>query len=337
MTRASSNPWASSSPRPLQPRAPSHRIAQAAFASTAFVATMPAPGCAKPVRQPKSVMVPMAPVATSAMVSTRTTNARARAPALADAQKHPFFLALAAHARQTPIARQAFAPTDIVVIPHVTGPAKLVVRPKKEVVRTAPVEISRPRRILIMNALPAIAMARAPAALLRAPIPMELHVRPEIPVRPGFASMGYVAIRHAPRPAKLARPRKKAADPMACAATSREEPIPTMNAPLPIAMASALVVPSFGMAMVRLVPRPPSVIADIARTASVAIRAAWAHVCNAMRPELRVRVRPFPMVNPTPIVRRLAMAFATALAGVSTTPAVIVPRAANVPATSATI
>ena len=52
---------------------------------------------------------------------------------------------------------------------------------------------------------------------------------------------------------------------------------------------------------------------------------------NAMGPELRARVLSFPMVK----LILPAMAFAMVQAGVSTTRAAIVARAASVPATSA--
>ena len=186
-----------------------------------------------------------------------------------------------------------------------------------------------------MNVRPVIVMVRAPAAPLRAPIPMVHRVRPEAPVRQDFASTASVAIRRAPRHVKLARLRKKAAGPMACAAISREEPIPTMNAPLQTAMASEPVGLSFVMAMGRHVHRPTSVRAVIARMASVATSAAMELACNAMEQEVSAPVPSFPMVKPTRIARRLAREPAMVPAGVSITRAAIVPRAANVPVTSA--
>ena len=177
----------------------------------------------KRVRPRKRVVDPMEDAAISLSERIPMTNAaRVRAMVPVPAR----WRALVSNAQLAANARLVFALMAFVAAPRVRERVWLVRQPKRAAAQMVLAVPSSSIRTQTMNVPMAPATAREPALLE----PMAFRALRAMIARPGSASTVFVAMLRAAAHAKRVPLRKRAADRMEPAATSRTIPIPIMNA-----------------------------------------------------------------------------------------------------------
>lgn len=207
-------------------RVRARRNANRGFVPTGYVATVGAWELVKRAQRPRKTKAWTAFAGPSRMTKTPTMNAgavHAMDPASANNTT-------ACLARTKPSVCPGIAWTGFVAETSARACVRHVRRRAKDTAMTACVSPLVPAKIRTMNVVLGNAMGRALAINRKRRKPMEPLVFPADNALPEVASMVIAATPHARKPAKLAVPRKKAAEPMAPAATLPLKQIPMLNA-----------------------------------------------------------------------------------------------------------
>ena len=215
--------------------------------------------------------------------------------------------------------------TAFVAIPHVRERVAHVRLRKRAVARMERVDSLLTTRIQTMNVSMGSVAAPGPANITTAsPAPARQDVCP------GIASMGFVVEPRVRKRVARVRPRKRAVEPMAFAATLLRRPIPTMNAHWAIVMVPAFARRPWAFQTAAFAAQIRNALQIIASMASVVTRHVPKRVLPATSRVTKERVTKCPGDKTIPWVHRRVMASAMVMALVLPTLVMLVRQEANV-------